>query len=118
MIEISYDNVMNGMNKGINMNCICLNMPQTKDLFIRACELWHIEGFSKVSRNNRHIDYNGLHLRFRSIDQMSRQDGWRGWRGIFLFHPEVLAPGHRFSINECVREMDQHNERYLDQWRA
>jgi len=61
MIEISYDNVMNGLDKGLHMNCICENMRQ--------------------------VDY-------------------------------LLEEGHLFRINELVHNLDQHNERYLEQWRA
>jgi len=121
MIEISYDNVMNGLDKGLHMNCICENMLQVDYLFHNAKDLWHIKGFSLVKRVERAIEYgpgdDKITIKFSSYEQIL-PDRYRGFRGVFLIHPYLLEEGHLFRINELVHNLDQHNERYLEQWRA
>ena len=119
MIEISYANVMNGLNKGLNMRLVCHTRQEASWLFHRVCDLWHIENFTQASRHSLALVYGPSKLQIQcvSISGM-RPDNLRGFRGVFMIHPKLRDDGHFFSLNEMVQEMDHHNERYLDQWRA
>lgn len=126
MIEISYDNVMNGLNKHINMSLICPTQEEADRLFRNGIELWHIEGYSSIKKQEREIGYGyrlpggPVSIRFKNFKSMSHQS-WRGFRGIFLFHPSFdLEFFDSLTGVEMaqVDEMNHHNERYLDQWRA
>ena len=117
MIEISYANIMNGMNRDLNMMCICPSDRVAEHLFFNACELWYIKGFSKVFKQRREIQYGDIMFRFRNLGSINH-DQWMGFRGIFLFHPDfqnALLPDRQ---HELLMQLNQHNERYLDKWRA
>lgn len=119
MIEISYPNVMNSLNKGINMRLVCPTQCEADRLFRRACDLWLIKGFTTVSKHSRAIVYGPDKLLIQCIAMSStRRDNMKGFRGIFLLHPTFSEDSHKFSINEMVHEMGYHNERYLDEWRV
>jgi len=126
MIEISYDNVMNGLNKGISMSLICPTQQEADRLYRNALDLWLVDGYSSAKNQERTINYgyrmsNGpISIRFKSLDSM-RYDSWRGFRGIFLFHPcfDLKFLDNLPSVRMAqIDEMNHHNERYLEQWRA
>ncbi|UAT28895.1 hypothetical protein PP753_gp63 [Dinoroseobacter phage vB_DshP-R7L] len=121
MLNISYANVMNGLNHNLHMNCICKNMREVDYLFHNAKELWYVKGFSLVKRVNRSIEYGPVHnqltIRFSSYEQIM-PDRWRGFQGVFLIHPNLRQPGHLFKINKLIQELDAHNERYMEQWQS
>jgi hypothetical protein len=114
MIEISYANVLNGLDKGIHMSLVCRDFNQTDYIFRNAVELWHIQGFTKIMKHE--IMYGDVMMRFRNINSM-HDSSFRGFRGVFLIHPSLLGLGLKFSINERVHELQHHNERYLESWR-
>ncbi|WHM52953.1 DNA polymerase [Sulfitobacter phage vB_SupP_AX] len=123
MIEISYDNVINCLNKGLHSTSITPTNQVNDWLFQRAVDLWYIEGFSQVKRAERSIEYgpgaDKLSIRFKAMDNMIHSN-WRGFRGVYLLHPD-LNRGN-FPLNgqqhEFLDELHAHNERYLEQWRA
>ncbi len=117
MIEISYANVMNGLNKGIHMRLLCPTRQETHYMFQRACELWYVKDFSKASQNPYQIDYNGVSMRFDNFEY-THNSSWRGFRGIFMIHPDITPENTMPRFQEMINEMDWHNERYLDQWRT
>lgn len=121
-IEISYPNVMNCINKGWHSTLVSPTNVVSDWLFDRAIDLWHIDGFSQVKRAERSIEYGPdpkLSIRFKAIDNMVHSN-WRGFRGVFLIHPDINTG--KFVTNgqqaQLVQELDWHNERYLEQWRA
>ncbi|AWY09400.1 hypothetical protein vBRpoPV13_43 [Ruegeria phage vB_RpoP-V13] len=126
MIEISYDNVMNGLNKHIHMSLLCPTQEEADRLFRNGIDLWHIDGYSTVKKAERSIEYGyrlpggPVSIRFKNFKSMSHSS-WRGFRGIFLFHPsfdlEFFDQLTNAEMNQ-VDDMNLHNERYLDQWRA
>ena len=115
MIPISYDNVMKGLNKSLNMRLLCPTRGETEHLFHRACELWYIKDFSKVSRNPCMIDYGQVTIIFNNFEAIPN-DSWRGFRGIFMAHPQLnlnrVSPRYR----EIFHEMQYHNERHMESW--
>ncbi|ANJ20703.1 hypothetical protein RDp07_gp43 [Roseobacter phage RD-1410Ws-07] len=124
MIEISYDNVMNCLNKGWHSTSICPTNQSTDWLFQRAIDLWYIKGWSTVKRSERSIEYGitvnpTLTIRFKAIDNMIHSN-WRGFRGVYLVHPDFF--NGRFPIDgekqQFLDEIDMHNERYLEEWQA
>lgn len=123
MIEISYPNVMNGLNKGIHMTLLCPTQCEADRLWRRGCELWYIQGFSLAKAAERSIEYgpgdDKISIRFKSYETICRHESWRGFRGIFLLHPDITIETIRHS--KCGSEleaMEIHNERYLEKWRA
>ena len=122
MIEISYDNVMNGLNKGIHMTLLCPTQEETQRLWRKGYELWYIEGFSQAKARERSIEYgpgnDKISIRFKNLEPFI-SSSWRGFRGIFLLHPDINPDSIRESrVGRELEEMQLHNERYLDQWRA
>ena len=119
MIEISYHNVMNALNKSIHMTLLSPTQCETDRLFRRAKDLWYIKGFSLVKSSERSIEYgpdnDKILIRFKELNSFSN-GSWRGFRGIFLFHPDI-NPKSILESRE-LKAMDNHNERYMDQWRA
>ena len=116
MIPISYDNVMNGLNKSINMKLLCPTRLETFSLFDRACELWYVKDFSRVSRNERLINYGSVQIFFHNIEAIHNTN-WKGFRGIFLLHPSIEPDKLLPRIRSMYDEMAAHNIRYLEQWR-
>lgn len=123
MIQISYDNVMNCLNKGWHSTLISPTNIVNDWLFQRAIDLWYIEGFSQVRRAERSIEYgpgsDKLSIRFKPIDGMVHSN-WRGFRGVFLVHPDIYTGKFKINgeISQFLEELDHHNERYLNEWRA
>jgi hypothetical protein len=117
MYELTYFNVMKGFDLGINMMGISPTEMVNEDIFRRAIKLWYIPSYSLVKRAERAIEYpSGVGISFRSMDRMFFNNTWKGFRGVFLLHPEInLEQVHprRFSM---FQEMNQYNERYKDQW--
>lgn len=122
MLLISYKNVMNGFNSGISMSCICPTQKESYFLFCRAIDIWHIEGFSEVSYNKQEIRYgpsaDKLSLKFRSILGMVYGESWKGFRGVYLFHPKLEQNQVTDKEQRLRSEINHQNERYLDKWRA
>lgn len=117
---LSYDAVMKGFNLGLNMFCVTANRHSNRAIFDNAADLWYIKGFSEIKRHPYQIDYGPLGdrvcLRFDHLNNMGA-GSWRGFRGVFLFHPELedfklLSPRER----EVLIEIDHANTRYQDQW--
>ena len=119
MIEISYANVMNSLNKNLNMRLVCWNRDQAVWLFHRVCELWHIEHFSKASRHSLALVYGPDKLQMQCYALTSLQDhNIRGFRGVYMIHPDIHPDNVTDSEHQIIRELAMNNERYLDQWRA
>lgn len=122
MIEISYDNVMNGLNSGTNMSLIVPTTKVANKLFINACNLWYIKGYCFANKANRSLTIGyptgkSISIQVRTIGRFIREKDWRGFRGVFLIHPKIED---KFLTNEehtLLMEMNQHNLRYLQQWR-
>ena len=121
MFELNYDNVMKGFNKGLHMTCVCFNRQHARELFERALDLWYIEGVCNPHVEMLSFDYGlpgeQIALRFKGADQL-KGSSFRGFRGIYLIYEDLRKPGTMFSINEMIMELDQHNERYYEQWQA
>ena len=129
MIEISYDNVMNGLNKGIHMICVCPTQLESDRLYRNAVKLWYAKGWTICNSVEQTIQYGPegfprVFLRFKALKTL-REDSWRGFRGVFLlhpdFHPDILSSQNmRLTRQEqqMLSELSQYNERYLKQWRA
>lgn len=123
MIEISYDNVMNGLNKGINMTCLCPSQMEADHLFRNAIDLWYVPTFTRVKRVERSLEYGpedhtAISIRFKNLSSFSEQN-WKGFRGIFLIHPDINPDSIRESrVGRELEIMKFNNERYLEQWRA
>lgn len=127
MIEISYQNVMNGLNKGINMTGICPTQPEVDRLFRNAADLWYVKDLSKVVFETRQIVFPGSEqhmlrgciIRFKSLDSVSKDPGgWKGFQGIFMIHPRIHMDDLSSRENATIAEMQAHNERFLDKWQA
>ena len=118
---VNYNNIMRGFNTGISMSCICPTHSEADHLFRRAKDLWGVEGFSQISNNSREIQYGPsgarLSLRFRNISGMDH-GSWKGFRGMFLFHPNFEQSQMTDTEQRLRSEMGHHNERYREQWRA
>lgn len=124
MIEISYDNVMNCLDKGWHSVSVCPTIQTTDWLFQRAVDLWYTEGFSRVNRKERFIEYGitldqALSIRFKAMDNMIHSN-WRGFRGVYLLHPDLNRGNFPMNGQQhgFLDELHSHNERYLEQWRA
>lgn len=113
MFDISYSNVMKGLNLGIHMSNICPSIQVTDYLFRRAIDLWHIEGFSKVFTRKKTIQYGDVQIRFRSITLMGH-DSYQGFQGIFLFHPNLHPASNKEE--QILRGMLRINDRYQEPW--
>lgn len=104
MILLSYDAVMKGFNLGLNMFCVTANRHSNRVIFDNAVDLWYIKGFSEIKRYPYQIEYgpagDRVCLRFNYLNNMMGAKTWRGFRGVFLFHPELedfklLSPRER-----------------------
>ncbi|AHX00994.1 hypothetical protein HL13_gp33 [Dinoroseobacter phage DFL12phi1] len=119
MIEISYPNVMNGLNKGINMRLVCWNRDHATHLFHRVCDLWHVENFSKASRHSLALVYGPDRLQIQCYAlNMVHEQNLRGFRGVYMIHPEIHPDNTNDLEQRTIQEMSLNNERYLEQWRA
>lgn len=117
MLKLSYHNVMNGLNKGINMTCLCQNQPETDYIFHNAIDLWYVEKWTRIKKIDRSIEYGPegfvpVVIRFRTL-HMFLNSNWRSFQGVFLIHPD-LQYGSR-DWNE-IEAMNVHNGKYYDQW--
>jgi len=120
MILLSYDNVMRGLNKGMNMLCVSANRHMNREMFANAAELWYVKGFSEIKKQPYQIEYGpaGDRVAIRFDHLVNMQAGsWRGFRGVFLFHPE-LEEFKQLSTRqrEVLIEMDHRNQRNEEQW--
>jgi hypothetical protein len=119
MIEISYPNVMNGLNKGLNMRLICWNRDQAAWMFRRVCDLWHVENFSQSSRHSLALVYgpDKLQIQCHGLNTMTHQN-LKGFRGIYMIHPDIHPDNVTDIEHDIIRECSMNNERYLEKWRA
>lgn len=121
MIEISYDNVMNGLNKSIHMSLVCPTQCEADRLFRNGMDLWFIPQFSMAKKAERSIEYGyklpngGVSIRFKCFKSMSHQS-WRGFRGVFLMHPKMFDLPMSDQEMQTFDEMNHHNARYVEQW--
>lgn len=117
MIELSFDNVNNGLNRGIHMQCWCPTARIADDIFRRARDLYFSPGKRcSAKRTLRSLDIYGVHLRFKPWN--SSNNNWRGFRGVHMIHPDLSMNFQKQKDFDLYDEMMFHNERYLDQWRA
>ena len=119
MIEISYDNVINGLNKGIHMRLLVPTRQLGDYLFCRAVGLWHIPNFTQISHQNMEIIYgiDKIQIQFRVFEAI-HNSSWRGFHGIYMIHPNLKPKEMMPRFAKLYNELELHNERYLDQWRA
>jgi len=122
MIEISYDNVMNGLNKGLHMICVCPTQYESDRLYRNARELWYVKGWAICKNVERSIEYGPegfprVSIRFKSLNSC-RQNSWKGSRRIFLLHPDFNSETLSSQEEQMISELHQHNMRDLEQWRA
>lgn len=119
MIEISYDNVMNGLNKGIHMRLLVPTRQVEDYLFHRAVDLWHIPDFTQVSRHSMAIVYGieKIQIQFRVFEAI-HNDSWRDFRGIYMIHPDLKREEMMPRFVNLYDELVLHNERLLERWRA
>lgn len=123
MIYISYDNVMNGLNTGINMSLIAPTAAVANELFTRVCDLWFVKGYCAAKKADRSLKYGyptgkAISIRVRTIDRLDRDGSWRGFRGVFLLHPEIEDEFLTNARSTLIMELNQHNMRYLKQWQS
>lgn len=116
MIPISYDNVMNGLNKSLNMQLLCPTRQEAYYIFQRAVDLWHIEGFTQVTKTNLSIKYGAVYMQFK-VFEATHNDSWRGFRGVFMLHPAITPETIMPRFQKMLEEMEWHNERYMESWR-
>ncbi|ACL81395.1 hypothetical protein [Sulfitobacter phage EE36phi1] len=57
MIEISYENVKNGLEKQISMTCLCTTQQETDRVFRNALVLWGDLPTTRPHLNERLIDF-------------------------------------------------------------
>ena len=122
MIEISYDNVMNGLNKGLNMTCVCPTQCEADKLYRNARALWYVKGMALCKGVERSIEYGPegfprLSIRFKCLKNM-KEDSWRGFQGVFLIHPEFQPDNLSSQENRMISDLHEHNIRYLEKWRV
>lgn len=122
MIEISYDNVMNGIQKEMSMTCLCTTQQETDRVYRNALVLWGNLPTSRPYFKERLIDFvtdsgKMFFLRFHVFKAYASKN-WRGSNCIFMLHPALNPNEILPRMYEQYREMAAHNERYLDQWRA
>jgi len=119
MIEISYQNVTNGINHGINMKLICSSRYQADYLFKNACDLWYIKDFATYNKSNLSLTYgvNPVFIQCVSILNLTMEQV-HGFTGAFLTHPSLISDVGSFPFNEIIQAMDYHNTRYIDKWPA
>lgn len=122
MIEISYDNVMNGIQKEMSMTCLCTTQQETDRVYRNALVLWGNLSTSRPYFKERLIDFvtdsgKMFCLRFQRFEAYTSSN-WRGFRGIFMLHPALNSNEILPRMYEQYREMVAHNERYLEQWQA
>lgn len=115
MIEISYNNVMNGLNKGFNMSLLSPTQEINAYVFNRAVDLWYVAGFSSVSKRDKKIKYglDGLLLSFDVFESLFNQE-WRAFKGIFLIHPNLKVEEMVPRFASFYNDLDHHNMRYLN----
>lgn len=119
MIEISYHNVMNGLNKDLNMRLVLWDMNQTKAFFNRVCDLWYIEGFTTIDKRSFSLRYGPDKIIIQCISfNPIRNINNYGFKGIFMIHPDIHMDILTHSEHQSIQVIAAHNERYLDQWRA
>lgn len=123
MIELTYDNVMNGIRLQLNMVCLCPTHSETDRVYRNALEVLYHPSYSTKKNNERTIDYGcqgggrGIQIRFKCLPAYTNQN-WRGFRGVFLRHPEINPYILNMQTQEELHMMDLHNERYMEQWRS
>lgn len=120
MIEISYANVMNGLNKSLNMRLVCHSHKEAHYLFQRVCDLWYIPEYAQANSSNLVLVYglDALQIQCVSISAL-KPDNIRGFRGVFMVHPNLMTKQKISDLfPETFQTLEQHNERYLNQWRA
>lgn len=122
MIEISYNNIMNGINKGLNMICICPTTFEADRLYRNARAIWYVKGFAHCKGVERSIEYGPegfprLSITFKPLDYI-RQKTYKGFNGIFLIHPDMDYSALHPQTISMLRELDFHNIRYLEQWQS
>ncbi|AWY08838.1 hypothetical protein vBRpoPV14_53 [Ruegeria phage vB_RpoP-V14] len=122
MIELSYENVKNGLDKQISMTCLCTTQQETDRVFRNALVLWGDLPTSRPHLNERLIDMvtesgKMFSLRFQRFEAYASSN-WKGFRGVFMLHPSINPQEILPRMYEQYKEMVAHNERYLEQWRA
>lgn len=119
-IPISFNNIQRGLNAGVHMTLICPTKPETDRLWRNARELYYIKGFTQFKGTERSIEYgitldHPISIRFKNLSSFASQS-WRGFRGVFLIHPEIYPENIIAREERELREMLQHNTRYADKW--
>lgn len=121
MIQINYQNVMNGFNKSVHMRCICPTRMEAERLFHNAVALWYVDGFSLCRHVDLEINYgpnkNRTALQFLVLEPMYNSS-WRGFHGIYLFHHNIKKEELMPRYQSMIEEIEWHNERHLEKWRA
>jgi len=117
MIELSFNNVNNGLHRGVHMQCWCSNRQVADDIFRRAKDLYYSPGREcSAKRTLLSLNIYGVYLRFKPWDPSN--NNWKDFHGVHMIHPNLSTQFTKQQDFNLYDEMMFHNERYLDQWRA
>lgn len=117
MIELTYDNVRNGLRKNISMTGICRSSDDANYVFKRALDIWNIPFSPTTEKTRCLIHFEEITLQFISI-KTHFSDNWKSFKGVFMLHPSIKPYDLSQLKQQILVDMDQHNERYLETWRA
>lgn len=122
LIPISFDNVMNGLNKGIHMRLLCPTRHEAHEMYRRAHRLWHIDGYTIVRSVNMELeigpkDGDRVAIQMKVFEAI-HNDSWRGFHGVYMLHPAIERDKVLLRHAQMLEEMTWHNERFLDKWQS
>jgi hypothetical protein len=121
MLELNFKNVMKGIQLQVNMVCLCPTHNETDRVYRNALEVLYHPSYSSKKNTTRVIDYGsqggrpGIQIRFKCLTSYVNTN-WRGFRGLFLLHPETNPNILTSQTQEELFLMNSYNERYMKQW--